>query len=118
MAIGGVKGTALAMMVEVLCCAVTGAAFSFENDSYFEPGNKPRIGHAVVAIDPDALAGRENYFERLETMLAKMLEDEGVRLPGARRHAERERVRVQGVDVPDALLSELQALAGETAGAA
>jgi (2R)-3-sulfolactate dehydrogenase (NADP+) len=118
MAIGGVKGTALAMMVEVLCCAVTGAAFSFENDSYFEPGNKPRIGHAVLAIDPDALAGRENYFERLETMLAKMLEDEGVRLPGARRHAERERVGVQGVDVPDALLSELQALSGETAGAA
>ncbi len=32
-AIGGVKGTALALMVEVLCVALTGAAFSFENDS-------------------------------------------------------------------------------------
>jgi len=112
MAIGGVKGTALAMMVEVLCCAVTGAAFSFENDSYFEPGNKPRIGHAVLAIDPDALVGRESYFERLETMLAKMQQDDGVRLPGARRHAERERVETRGVEVPDVLLSELEVLAG------
>jgi (2R)-3-sulfolactate dehydrogenase (NADP+) len=112
MSIGGVKGTALAMMVEVLCCAVTGAAFSFENDSYFEPGNKPRIGHAILAIDPDALAGRERYFERLETMLAKMLEDDGVRLPGSRRHAERERVETQGIEVPAALMAELEALAG------
>ncbi|HEX9672033.1 MAG TPA: Ldh family oxidoreductase, partial [Burkholderiales bacterium] len=46
-AIGGVKGTALALTVEVLSVALTGAAFSFENDSYFEPGNKPRIGHAI-----------------------------------------------------------------------
>ena len=56
-AIGGVKGATLALMVEVLCVALTGAAFSFENDSYFEPGNKPRIGHAILAIDPGR-AGR------------------------------------------------------------
>jgi (2R)-3-sulfolactate dehydrogenase (NADP+) len=111
-AIGGVKGTALALMVEVLCCAVTGAAFSFENDSYFEPGNKPRIGHAVLAIDPDALAGRDSYFERLETMLVNMLRDEGVRLPGARRHIERARAEAQGIEVPQALLCELETLAG------
>ena len=40
-----------------VCCALSGAAFSFENDSYFEPGNKPRIGHAILAVDPAALAG-------------------------------------------------------------
>jgi (2R)-3-sulfolactate dehydrogenase (NADP+) len=32
-AIGGVKGTALALIVELLCVALTGAAYSFENDS-------------------------------------------------------------------------------------
>ena len=47
----------LALMVEVLCSTLIGAALSFENDSYFEPGNKPRIGHALLAIDPEALAG-------------------------------------------------------------
>lgn len=111
MAIGGVKGTSLALMVEVLCVALTGAAFSFENDSYFEPGGKPRIGHAILAIDPGALAGADAYFSRLETMIAKMLADEGVRLPGARRQQASAKARSEGIDVPDTLANELRQLA-------
>ncbi len=111
-AIGGMKGTMLAMMVELLCVALTGAAFSFENDSYFEPGNKPRIGHAIIVIDPDAIAGGESYFSRLETLAAKLAEEEGVRLPGARRDAAASAARMNGVEVPDALHRELLALAG------
>jgi (2R)-3-sulfolactate dehydrogenase (NADP+) len=110
-AIGGVKGTALALMVEVLCVALTGAAFSFENDSYFEPGGKPRIGHAILAIDPDALAGADSYFSRLEVLVSKMLEDAGVRLPGARRQQAARNARAEGVEIPDALRQELLALA-------
>jgi len=109
-AIGGVKGAALALMVEVLSVAVTGAAFSFENDSYFEPGNKPRIGHAILAIDPDALAGSDAYFTRLEVMVSKMLAEEGVRLPGTRRQQAAARAHAEGFDIPDALASELRQL--------
>lgn len=111
-AIGGAKGTALALMVEVLCVALTGAAFSFENDSYFEPGNKPRIGHAILAIDPEALAGADSYYPRLETMIAKMLADEGVRLPGTRRRQSAAMARAEGLVVSDALHQELNRLAG------
>jgi len=110
-AIGGVKGTALALMVEVLCVALTGAAFSFENDSYFEPGRAPRIGHAILAIDPDALAGAASYFSRLEVMVAAMLADEGVRLPGARRHQSVAKARAEGIEVSETLLQELRTLA-------
>jgi (2R)-3-sulfolactate dehydrogenase (NADP+) len=111
MAIGGVKGTTLALMVEVLCVALTGAAFSFENDSYFEPGGKPRIGHAILAIDPDALAGMNAYYARVEDMVSKMLADEGVRLPGARRQQAAAKARAEGIDLPDALAGELRQLA-------
>ena len=111
-AIGGVKGTALALMVELLCVALTGAAFSFENESYFEPGNAPRIGHAILVIDPDALAGADSYFSRLEVMIAKMVADEGVRLPGARRQLSAVRARAEGLEIPDALHQELLRLAG------
>jgi (2R)-3-sulfolactate dehydrogenase (NADP+) len=113
MAIGGVKGTVLAMMVELMCCALSGAAFSFENDSYFEPGGKPRIGHAILAIDPAALAGADSYFERIEVLVSAMTKDEGVRLPGARRHADRQKSNLQGIKVPEALLAELEKLASE-----
>jgi (2R)-3-sulfolactate dehydrogenase (NADP+) len=109
--IGGVKGAALALMVEALCAALTGAAFSFENDSYFEPGNKPRIGHAILAIDPDAVAGADSYYPRLEAMIAKMLADDGVRLPGARRQATAAKARAEGIEVSDTLAGELKQLA-------
>ena len=111
-AIGGVKGAALALMVEVLCVGLTGAAFSFENDSYFEPGNQPRIGHALLAIDPAALAGHDAYGSRLEVMITAMLRDQGVRLPGARRQKLMAAARAQGVAVADTQMAELLWLAG------
>jgi len=110
-AIGGMKGTMLALTVELLTCALTGAALSFENDSYFEPGGKPRIGHAVLAIDPESLAGAEVYFERVEALVARMLEEEGVRLPGARRQKVSADARADGIEISDATLAELQTLA-------
>ena len=111
-AIGGAKGATLALMVEVLCVALTGAAFSVENDSYFEPGNKPRIGHAILAIDPGALAGSDTYFLRLEAMIESMLHDEGVRLPGGRRQKMNAAAREQGITIADTQLAELLWLAG------
>lgn len=111
-AIGGVKGTALALMVEALCVALTGAALSHENDSYFEPGNKPRIGHAVIAINPQALAGAEAYAARIEDMIRAMLTDAGVRLPGARRQQAGARARAEGIAIADGLHQELLKLAG------
>jgi (2R)-3-sulfolactate dehydrogenase (NADP+) len=110
-AIGGVKGTMLALMVELLCVALTGAAFSFENDSYFEPGGKPDIGHAVIAIDPATLAGMDTYYAKLETLVDAMLRDEGVRLPGARRELAAAKARAAGIELSDALHRELLELA-------
>jgi len=113
---GGVKGAMLALVVELLACALTGAAFGFEADSFFvEEGNRPRIGQAFVAIDPDALAGSERYLDRVETLVAAMLADPGVRLPGARRFELRARAEREGVEIPDALLATLGKLAGEPA---
>ncbi len=113
-AIGGVKGTALALMVEALCVALTGAALSRENDSYFEPGNKPRIGHAVLVIDPSALAGADVYYARLEDMIRHMLADEGVRLPGVRRQQATAKAQAEGLVISDVLHQELRKLAGRS----
>jgi len=110
-AIGGVKGNALALAVELLCVALTGAAFGFENDSYFEPGKRPRIGQAFFVLDPDAAVGADTFYSRLETLVSKMLAEEDVRLPGARRQRAAAKARDEGVEITDALYSELKALA-------
>ncbi|HVZ42480.1 MAG TPA: Ldh family oxidoreductase [Ramlibacter sp.] len=93
--LGGAKGAMLALVVEVLVTALTGARIGSEADSFFEEaGNRPRIGQAFLLIDPRALAGREVYDERIEALIAEMLADDGVRLAGARRMAlEREALR-------------------------
>lgn len=109
---GGVKGAMLALIVELLCCALTGAAFGFEADSFFsEEGNRPRIGQAFLVVDPAALAGTEVFDERMETLVAMMLLDPGVRLPGYRRLALAQQAQAEGIEVPVALLGQLESLA-------
>jgi (2R)-3-sulfolactate dehydrogenase (NADP+) len=111
---GGVKGAMLALTVELLVCALSGAAFGFESDSFFTDEGRPtRIGQAFIAIDPGALAGNDVYLERVETLVAVMTEDPEVRLPGARRFANAERAANDGVTVPAELLERIRALAGE-----
>jgi (2R)-3-sulfolactate dehydrogenase (NADP+) len=108
---GGVKGAMLALVVELLCCALTGAHMGFEADTFFvDAGNRPRIGQAFLVIDPGALAGHEVFDERIETLVATMLLDPEVRLPGARRNALAEQAAREGIEVPQPLLDQLGAL--------
>ncbi|MBK9607329.1 MAG: Ldh family oxidoreductase [Betaproteobacteria bacterium] len=107
--VGGTKGAMLALMVELLCCALTGARMGFEADSFFvDAGNKPRIGQAFIIIDPAAVAGREVFFERVETLIQAMLRDEGVRLPGARRYGLARKAEADGVEIPASVLDTLR----------
>ena len=111
---GGVKGAMLALIVELLVCALSGSAYGFESDSFFTTEGRPtRIGQAFLAIDPAALAGNAVYFERVETLVSAMLEDREVRLPGQRRVELRERAARDGISLPADLHAKIAALAGE-----
>jgi (2R)-3-sulfolactate dehydrogenase (NADP+) len=113
--VGGMKGTMLAMLVELLCAALSGARLGFEADSFFTAeGNQPRIGQAFLLIDPSALAGTDAYLERVETLLAMMLQDPDVRIPGARRLGLAETARRERIEISAPLLAQLETLAGRT----
>jgi len=100
----------LALMFELICASLTGAAIGPEADSFFsEDGNRPRIGQAFMAIDPGALAGHEKFSERVETVVKTMLADPEVRLPGARRFAS-EMSAKKGIEVPDELIAQIEKL--------
>ncbi|WP_439550865.1 Ldh family oxidoreductase [Falsiroseomonas sp.] len=119
LAMGGTKGALLALVVELLCCALTGSAFGFEADGFFQDeGNRPRLGQSLIAIDPGALAGEGAFLDRVEFLLAAMQADPGVRLPGSRRNALAARAGDEGLEVPAPLLATLQGLAGQTTDAA
>ena len=96
----------LALVVELLVTALIGSQFGFEASSFFvDEGNRPHLGQAFIVVDPGALAGSDSYLDRVEVLIAEMLTDEGVRLPGARREALRRRAEVDGIEVADSLLA-------------
>jgi len=100
------KGAMLALVVELLVTALIGANFGFEASSFFvDEGNRPGIGQAFVIVDPGALAGAAHYLDRIEVLVAEMLRDDGVRLPGARREALLRRAEAEGIEVSDAMLA-------------
>jgi len=109
---GGVKGAMLALIVELLCTALTGAHFGFEADSFFvDEGNQPRLGQAFLVIDPAALAGTDVYLARVEALIEAMSADAEVRLPGERRARLQQQALRDGVEIPDAVLARLMQMA-------
>ena len=110
-AVSSPKGAMLALVVELMVSAVIGANFGFEASSFFvDEGNRPGIGQAFIIVDPGALAGRESFLDRIEVLVAEMLRDEGVRLPGDRREALLARAMAEGIEVADAQLATWRAV--------
>jgi len=108
--IGGAKGGALALMVEILGAALTAGAFGWEASSFFDAeGSPPDMGHLFIAIDPGPTSGGA-FASRMATLAAAMAEEPESRLPGSRRLAARARARTEGLTVPPALLAEIRAL--------
>jgi (2R)-3-sulfolactate dehydrogenase (NADP+) len=83
--IGDAKGSALALMVEILAAGLTGSNFGFEASSFLDAeGDSPGVGQLIIAIDPSFFAG-DSFGERTETIVDAILEQPSTRLPGDKR---------------------------------
>ena len=112
LAIGGAKGSALALMVEILAAALTGGHFGWEASSVLdEHGPPPDLGHAIVAIDANALSGG-TFLDRMDGLLRAVGDEPEVRLPGMRRLENRANAAKDGLVLSPALHAEIKALAG------
>ena len=108
---GGPKGYALALMVEIMSAALTGAALAIEASSLFTAdGPAPRLGQCFLVMDPAAAAGA-NFLDRVEQLLAFITAQPGTRLPGDRRMELSQKARQRNsIDLPDDLLAQLRGL--------
>ncbi len=87
---GGYKGSAIAMMVELLAAGLVGDMFSFEaKQADNSDGGPARGGEFIMAFSPQLIAGDE-WNEHAEKFFQQMLSLKGVRLPGQRRHKNRQ----------------------------
>lgn len=106
---GDAKGTALALMVEILCATLVGANHSYEATSFFDgEGSPPGTGQLILAIDPAAFG--TGYLQRLTALVLAIEEQDGTRLPGDRRLANRKKAEAEGVRIPATLLAALAAI--------
>ena len=106
---GGAKGAALALMVEVLAGALTGANFSHEATSFFDgDGDPPGVGHVMLAINPGQ-AAPASFAHRVEALLSEIEVQDGARLPGLSRLGRRSQVAEQGLVLPGHLAQEIDA---------
>lgn len=111
---GGYKGMLLGLLVDLLAGVLSGPNCSFQAPVFKDnSGGEPKVGQFFIALSPGGLApgGDHAYADRLETMLAALAAEPGVRLPGARRHEARLRAETQGVEVASELLERLEGFA-------
>lgn len=118
---GGHKGSALALMVELLSACLLGqdtspAAERRERGSDSTDGGPPVQGELLLALDPARFGAASSWAGDAEALFAELVSQEGARLPGDRRLARRERVAREGARVPaslvDAILEALGAPRG------
>ena len=85
----GYKGSAIAMMVELLAGALVGETFSYETAAKDnKDGGPPRGGEFILAISPKKITD-SNWDEHANEFFNKMKAMDEVRLPGERRHKNR-----------------------------
>lgn len=102
---GGHKGSALALLVDIMSGGVAGSNFSHEASGFGgTAGGPPDVGQVIVAIDPSATMG-PHFIDRLEHEFTAMAAEPGVRLPGDRRLHSRIDTAANGVLVPADLMA-------------
>ncbi|MEM8686557.1 MAG: Ldh family oxidoreductase [Pseudomonadota bacterium] len=109
---GGYKGSAIALMIDLLAGPLIGEAFSAEAGRADNGDGGPALGgELIIAIDPKRLGAGDGYLDHAEQLFAEMTEQPGVRLPGDRRLKARAVTPSEGVHVPKSLHAKIVGLA-------
>ncbi len=108
---GGHKGSALALMVELLAGGAIGESFSYEaaqRDNH--DGGPPQGGEFLLALNPELL-GSADWSEHCERFFARFGLLAGARLPGDRRQRHRNAVGPRQINTD--LVRQIRALGGD-----
>jgi LDH2 family malate/lactate/ureidoglycolate dehydrogenase len=118
-AIGGRKGAALAVTLDLLAAGLAGAAMLTDvGDNHADPSRRPDVGQLYILIDaarlmsPEALAERLDHAADIVARTPPVTGGPPPRLPGARAVAALRHARAAGIELSAELLTELEQQAG------
>ena len=112
---GGHKGNAIMIMVELLSAGLTGGNFCFEAQEQVDAfgghdAGPSNAGQIFILIDPKGF--HETFSDRVEALFGKILAQEGTRIPGDRRYANRARSATDGIECQAALHQQILDMRG------
>jgi len=110
---GGYKGASLAMMIELLAGPLIGEFLSIESKA--DDGGKggpPKGGELIIALDPARFGDADGFLAHGEKLFSEILDQDGTRLPGARRFENRKATASEGIEVPKSLHEQILGLLG------
>lgn len=112
---GGPKGSALAIMMDVFSGVLSGSAFAGHVTNPYDPSRPADVGHFLVAIKPDLFMSMEDFKERMEYLYQrivgsdKMAGVDRIYMPGELEqlvHEERSRSGIPHVEAEIEALNE------------
>lgn len=73
---GGPKGSALAIMMDVFSGVLSGSAFAGHVTNPYDPSRPADVGHFLLAIKPDLFLSTEEFKERMEYLYRRVVESD------------------------------------------
>jgi LDH2 family malate/lactate/ureidoglycolate dehydrogenase len=70
---GGPKGSALSIMMDVFSGVFSGSAFGGEVTNPYDPSRAADVGHFLVAIKPDLFMGLEDFKSRMSILYQRVV---------------------------------------------
>lgn len=107
---GDAKGTALALMVEIMAAGLTGSNFASQASSFLSAdGPPPAVGQSIIAIDPTKFGGVA-ITDHIAGLAKSIEAQDGARVPGARRAEIALEIAANGLFVDDTLLAQIEGI--------
>jgi LDH2 family malate/lactate/ureidoglycolate dehydrogenase len=73
---GGPKGSALAIMMDVFSGVLSGSAFAGNVTNPYDPSKPADVGHFLIAIKPDLFMSLEDFKERMDYLHRSVVDSE------------------------------------------
>lgn len=113
--LGGAKGYALALAVEMLCGILTGASFGPHTGNLYKDGDKPAdIGHVILLLSPGNWLDGSTYSSAVAEFIGEIKRSprtpgtDEIRIPGERRARNAAAALRYGVPLQQHVVAELE----------
>jgi (2R)-3-sulfolactate dehydrogenase (NADP+) len=104
---GGYKGVGMALLVEIMAAAMTGATLGVHASPFSgTKGGPPKTGQFFLAINPETTSGGD-FAERLGSLLGAMRDQIGAHIPGDGRRSSGRLAADAGINVNPAILAKI-----------